>query len=202
MMNDNAAMHMHPHCGSKFSWSAIFAGALVGVGTSFLLNLFAMAIGLSAFTTSPAGLSTLAVGGFVGMLIGVIVSMYATGWVAGCIARPMCHKAHHGMLYGFVAWVVALLMVMFLAAPVGRFINLAAETRFHIAAPTTAPNAVVLTNQRGNAVTVSANHNGKTKAAVVDVEKATNTLVITIFFRGAATQSQINIKAYARRCNR
>jgi len=60
-----------PHVYKRISWTAIFVGAIVAVGLSFLLNLFGIAIGLSAFTLSTDGASVLAVGGLVGMIIGV-----------------------------------------------------------------------------------------------------------------------------------
>ncbi|MBA2650910.1 MAG: hypothetical protein H0U73_01370, partial [Tatlockia sp.] len=39
----------------KISWSAIFSGALIGLGLGFLLQLFGIAIGLSAYHSTSAG---------------------------------------------------------------------------------------------------------------------------------------------------
>lgn len=115
--------HKH-HCAMKcISWTAVIAGALVGVGLSFLLNLFSIAIGLTAFTTTPEGLATLAIGGFIGLLIGAIVSMFVAGWVAGYLGRPFCLNNHVGSLYGFVTWCVALIITVLLTSHMGLFIS-------------------------------------------------------------------------------
>ncbi|MBA2648925.1 MAG: hypothetical protein H0U75_04855 [Legionella sp.] len=88
------------------SWSAILVGALVGVGLSFLLNLFSIAIGLSAV---GAGKSHLAYGGMIGIIISVIVSMLAAGYAAGYLGRG-CSRDNLGILYGFTTWCLALLL--------------------------------------------------------------------------------------------
>ena len=64
----------------RMSWTAIFVGALIGTGLGFLLHLFGIAIGLSAFSLTPDGATAVAIGGIVGMLIGVIASMLAAGY--------------------------------------------------------------------------------------------------------------------------
>lgn len=108
----------------RISWSAIIVGALVGVGLGFLLNLFSVAIGLSAFrATTEGGAMTLAVGGLVGLAIGTIVSMYLAGWVAGYLGRPYCLKRNLGVLYGFVTWSVALVLTVILTAHLGHYVT-------------------------------------------------------------------------------
>lgn len=114
----------HQCCSIKcISWAAIFVGAIVGVGLGYLLNLFSVAIGLSAFTTSPEGLTAFAVGGFVGFAIGGVVSMFVAGWTAGYLAHPYCSKRNSGSLYGFTTWVVAFIMGVALAAPIGHYVS-------------------------------------------------------------------------------
>jgi hypothetical protein len=105
------------------SWTAIFIGGLVGVGLGFLLNLFSVAIGLSAFSTSPEGVSAFAMGGFVGFAIGVIVTMFTSGMVAGALGRHRCPECNMGTLYGFSAWVVALILAILLAAPAAKLVS-------------------------------------------------------------------------------
>jgi hypothetical protein len=105
------------------SWTAIFVGALVGVGLGFLLNLFSAAIGLSAFSTSPEGVSAFAMGGFIGFAIGVIVTMFVSGMVAGALGRHRCPQCNLGALYGFSAWVVALIFIVLLAAPAAKYVS-------------------------------------------------------------------------------
>src|SRR5687767_10657531 len=77
-------------CGCRpkaISWTAILAGALVGMGLTFLLNTFSIGIGLSLVRTTEDGLTSLAIGGFIGLLIGAIVSMFAAGFTAGCLGK-------------------------------------------------------------------------------------------------------------------
>lgn len=101
---------IHHHHFKRMSWTAIFVGALVGVGLGFLLTLFSMAIGLSLFTLSSNGAIVLAIGGFLGVLIGLIVSMLAAGYAAGYLGRLYCPERNLGILYGFTTWTVALLL--------------------------------------------------------------------------------------------
>jgi LytS/YehU family sensor histidine kinase len=105
------------------SLKAIFVGALVGLGVSFLLNLFGVAIGLTAFTTSPEGATTLAIGGFIGVTIATVVSTFLGGLVAGYFARNTLHRsALLGALYGFVTWCVALILMVLFAAHLSQFV--------------------------------------------------------------------------------
>ena len=120
---------MHVSCMKRFSWSAVIVGALVGIGITFLLNLFSIAISLSAFNVNSAtGAATIAVGGLVGIAIGIIASMFTAGWVAGYLGRPHCFKRNLGILYGFTAWCLAFLIGVFVASHVGHYV--AAYTSF------------------------------------------------------------------------
>jgi MFS family permease len=113
----------HHHCGHKtFSWSAVIVGALVGIGISFLLNIFSIAIGLSVFPTTTNGEVTLAIGGFIGVVIGSFVAMFIAGWVSGYLGRGHCKKRNLGVLYGFAAWCLALIVLVFISANLGHFI--------------------------------------------------------------------------------
>jgi hypothetical protein len=107
------------------SWNAIFISALASVGFSFLLNLFSIAIGLTAFKTTPEGAATtLATGGFIGILIGIIASMFFSGWLAGYLARPAyTNRINLGSLHGFVAWCLALLITITTFTYVGQFVT-------------------------------------------------------------------------------
>ena len=107
----------------RLSWTAIFAGAFVGVGASFLLNLLCVGIGLSAFSATEDGATVLAIGGFVGLVISAFISMFAAVWVAGYIGRPLSSNRHLGELYGFITWSVALILTILLASHVGKFVT-------------------------------------------------------------------------------
>src|ERR1700722_7871136 len=104
---DNRIMH-GTDC-KCLSWKPIFAGALTAIGLSFLLNLFSVAIGLTAYTTSSEGVETMAFGGLLGTAIGVIAAMFAAGWVSGYLGQRYCVQRHVGCMYGFLTWCVALI---------------------------------------------------------------------------------------------
>ncbi|KTD19953.1 Uncharacterised protein [Legionella lansingensis] len=116
--------HEHHHCivhpFKRISWTAIFAGAIVGVGLGFLLNLFGLAIGLSAFTLNEEGGTVLAIGGLIGILIGVIASTVVAGYTAGYLGRLYCPKRNLGILYGFMTWSIALFLSAILTGHVGQ----------------------------------------------------------------------------------
>lgn len=105
------------------SWTPIIAGALAAVGFSFLLNLFSVAIGLTAFTTDSAGIETLVLGGLLGTAIGIIAAMFGAGWISGYLAIRHCEKRHIGALYGFLTWCLALIIAIFLATHAQQYIS-------------------------------------------------------------------------------
>src|SRR5262245_61097816 len=114
-----------------FSWRAVLAGALVAVGLSFLLNLFSLAIGLTAFNVKDGALS-LAIGGFIGMLIGVIAIMFFAGWVSGYLARHPNHDPRFGVFYGLAAWCLGLVITLILASQISQFITANSYAMFNI----------------------------------------------------------------------
>lgn len=174
--------HVCNHVGYKcVSWTAIIVGAIVGIGLSFLLNLFSVAIGLSVFSISTEGLVTLAVGGFIGLLIGGIISMFLSGFTAGYIARPYCSTRNLGLLYGFATWSLALILTVLLTSHVGQYIS--SYSNF-ISNPAT---IIITTNESAPAVKAS----NSVQTIAVNAEKATNTfgigafIVFCLFFIGA-----------------
>jgi hypothetical protein len=105
------------------SWSAVIAGAVVAFVISFLLNLFGVAIGLSAFTNTQTGVQAIAIGGFVGLIIIAIVCMYVGGMVSGYLGRTYCDKRNLGALYGILAFGVALFFAILFASPMSHFVS-------------------------------------------------------------------------------
>lgn len=100
------------------SWSAIIAGALVALSLSFLIHMFNLGIGLSAFTTNRNGMLALAIGGMLWLLLTGIVTMFMSGWVAGKIASRYTDKPCEGILHGFLSWSLALILALTLATNV------------------------------------------------------------------------------------
>jgi MFS family permease len=162
---------MHKCCSFKcISWTAILVGAIVGVGLGFLLNLFSVAIGLSAFSTSPEGMTAFAVGGFIGLAIGTVVSMYVAGYTSGYLAHPHCPKRNSGALYGFTTWVVSFILVVLLTGPISHYVT--ASTGF------ITNHTVVVGPAASNDTTVSA------EKAANDTGKVALAL-FSLFFLGA-----------------
>jgi hypothetical protein len=120
MLNQSCSMHKEDcRC---FSWRPVFAGALVALGLSFLLNLFSGAIGLMAFTTNDQGIENLALGGMIATALGIVASMFAAGWVSGYLGSRSCSKGHLGALYGFLTWCLALLVMVFIADSMTKYV--------------------------------------------------------------------------------
>lgn len=118
-----AEQHGYHCCFKSISWSAVIAGALVGVGLTFLVNLFCVAIGLSVFTPSKEGVTTLVISGFIAMVVGVIAALFVAGWVAGYLGRKHSHNRQIGSLHGFLAWSVAILISASMAVSLNQFVT-------------------------------------------------------------------------------
>lgn len=119
--------HRHLCWAKCISWSAVLSGALVAIGLGFLLNLFGLAIGLSAFTTDKEGMAALAIGGYIGLLIGAVITMYIAGWVAAYLGRHYYRNLNYfnrriGAVYGFVTWAAALIIMVIIAAQINDYI--------------------------------------------------------------------------------
>ena len=172
--------HGYPWC---IAWTAIFAGAFVGIGLSFLLNIFNLAIGLSVFSQlGEGGMATLAVGGLIGMLIGTIIVMFLSGLVSGYLGRTSCHKQNLGILYGFLTWVLALILTAIFAAQLGNYISTYSNEM------TNPSNINLVVNSNKGAMLTKTQANGTVN---VNVEKAVNLfslstfIIFILFFVGA-----------------
>ena len=171
---ETAGQHTHGHLYLKcISWSAIVVGALVGIGLSFLLNLFSVAIGLSIVTTSKEGMMSLAIGGFVGLVISSIVSMFFAGTAAGYLGRSYCAKRNLGVLYGFTTWSLALILTALLTSHIGHYVSNYSDF-------ITNPTVIVVTHDR-NMPAMSQSTQNNTSVVTVNAQKATNNLGITSF---------------------
>ncbi len=113
------------HCSvfpfKRISWTAIFVGALVGLGLTFLLTLFSVAIGLSAVTVNKSGTSAIAIGGLCGIAIAIVASMITAGYASGYLGRIYAPKRNLGILYGFTTWGVSLLLCTAVWSHIGQY---------------------------------------------------------------------------------
>lgn len=178
-------VHEHAHCHHKhFSWTAVIVGAFVGIGLSFLLNLFSIAINLSLVSTTKEGMVTLAVGGFIGILIGAIVAMFVAGFTAGYLGRPYTVK-NLGPLYGFTAWCLALILTALLTSHMGRYVT--AYSNF-----ASNPSEIIVTDNNSPAGMMPMNMvNPNNGMPVMNAQKSINSLgmgtflIFILFFIGA-----------------
>lgn len=100
-------------CLKCISWTGIIVGAFVALGLSFLLYLLTAGLGLSTMTLSQQGLLALGIGGFIFIIILSFLIMFISGWITGLIARGYCYRPSFGLLHGFTAWCLALLLAIF-----------------------------------------------------------------------------------------
>ena len=177
------------HWGKCISWSAIIVGALVGLGISFLLNLFGLAIGLSVFTTTKEGMIALAIGGFIAMLIIAVVSMYTAGWVAGYLGKNHGNK-HLGILYGFATWCLALLVAVALGSSMHRYVDYQNYTMGRSVVNTsTNPDAPLVSNtdvgrtgtENRAGLDSTKNANSPNQVTTVNTEKAAHLAGMSLF---------------------
>ena len=106
---------------SRICWSAVISGALVAIGLGFLLQLYSIAIGLSAYNFSSTGAATVAIGGLLGLLIGVMASMGVAGFVSGYLGRFFYSNHQGGVIYGFLTWSLALLLSAIMVLPLVHY---------------------------------------------------------------------------------
>ncbi|HVT62521.1 MAG TPA: hypothetical protein VHD33_03425 [Legionellaceae bacterium] len=106
--------HWKHHLYHSVSWSAVFAGAVAGVGINFLLNLFALAFGIASFAHDANGHTIFSAMGFLWFCIAAIIAMFITGWLAGRLTPRVMPTPHWGIVYGFLAWSLLLILTIIL----------------------------------------------------------------------------------------
>ncbi|STY31237.1 Uncharacterised protein [Legionella wadsworthii] len=99
---------------SPISWTALFSGALAGVGLNFLLNLLALTIGLCSFSITASGETNLSLWGFGWFILFSLISMFTTGWVAGALSPKILKRKLWGLLIGFLSWSILLIFIIVL----------------------------------------------------------------------------------------
>jgi hypothetical protein len=95
----------------NFSWSAVIAGVLVGLGSQLTFNLLGVGIGAVSFNADPQGMAISAFIPTIWILLSGIVAMFLGGWLTGNIASQNNSLAN--ALHGFVTWGIATLITFF-----------------------------------------------------------------------------------------
>ena len=178
--------HSNCNCShsKRISWSAILVGALVGVGLGFLLNIFSVAIGLSAFTLGPDGAVIVALGGLIGIVLGLFVSMLVAGYTAGYLGRLYCPLRNLGIVYGFTTWTVTLLLSAVVTAHMSTYVTTYANTVSN-------STVIVSTNQSNTPTTVTTKSNSEGTQKAVKINTTPKTLawgafsIFALLFIGA-----------------
>lgn len=182
---------------TRVCWAALFAGAFVGVGLGFLLNLFGMAIGLSAYSSTPNGATVIAIGGVIGLLIGAIAAMGTAGFVAGYLGRFHHCYCHGGVLYGFITWSLALILSALLIIPMSHYVSFYEDNLNPSFAPVEISHAVT----GANVDAVNPNNPSTPPASVQSKHLAWSGWVLFILFFVGALSSCIG-GCYGMRCKR
>lgn len=100
---------------NQIAWGAVFAGAATALVVQLLLNMLAVAVGLTAVGVgapdNPSGTTVTLAAGLWWVASGVFASA-----LGGAVAGRACGKPIEATaaLHGFVAWAVATLVVMYL----------------------------------------------------------------------------------------
>ena len=98
--------------GSRISWGAILAGAVLALALYFLLTLLGAAIGLSV--AGDAGAAELGTGAAVWSVVVTALCLFAGGYAASHFTVGE-HKVE-AAVYGLVVWAVVFSMLLWLMA--------------------------------------------------------------------------------------
>jgi MFS family permease len=87
-------------------WTAVIAGATVGVALWVLLQVIGMGAGLATVNLDDSGsLRSVGIGTTVWTILAPLIALFIGGLVAGRIADTFDYKV--GAMHGFVAWSIA-----------------------------------------------------------------------------------------------
>ena len=97
--------------GSRVSWGAILAGAVMALAVSFVLTLLGSAIGFSA--SDAVSNNTLAWGSGIWAILAMVVALFIGGWITSqCVVGETKTES---VVHGVIMWGVTFAMVMWFA---------------------------------------------------------------------------------------
>lgn len=147
----------------RTSWGAIFAGALVALMTTFLLNLLFAGIGLTSFdpATSNNPLEGFGTGSIIAVVVINVIALFLGGMVTGRLAGSP--RRGDAVLHGILTWsVLTIGTVLLLTSALGRIVGgvaglvgntLSSVTQGAVAAAPDAANAAQDSGLLGNVQT-------------------------------------------------
>lgn len=157
---------------NKLDWSALFAGAIGGVGLNFLLNLLALAIGLSSFSIAQEGSTRFSLAGYSLFCFSAFIAMFFTGWLAGKLSSGLLLRKAWGLVHGFLAWCLLLLFTVMLITNLIQYTAFHANFTSNLAGINISANSPMMTETLSEQKGVS---------AIPDTEKAKKILRINSF---------------------
>lgn len=157
-LHEQATHLNNPHYHARrITWSAVSTGALVALGLTFLFNLFMLGLGLAGYSVNYHEFRNASVGTLIGGMIGGFILLLFAGWVTGKLIRPNLKDLHclehplatppthhheltscikewsckSALLHGFLAWVLYLILSLFVLALISLATSNAALNRLH-----------------------------------------------------------------------
>lgn len=100
--------------GMRVSWGGIFGGVLAAVGLLLLLAALGVAVGITAVDPQSMQLGKLGIGAAIWTGVSLLLSLFLGGLVASRLGATFDRTT--SFFEGFLVWVVALLLVAYLAA--------------------------------------------------------------------------------------
>lgn len=100
--------------GMRVSWGGIFGGVLAAVGLLLLLAALGVAVGITAVDPQSMQLGKLGISAAIWTGVSLLLSLFLGGLVASRLGATFDRTT--SFFEGFLVWVVALLLVAYLAA--------------------------------------------------------------------------------------
>ncbi|RUR07523.1 hypothetical protein [Legionella sp. km772] len=170
------------------SWSALFAGALGGLGLNFLFNLLALAIGLACFSVDETGKTLFSLGGCLGFGFFTLLAMFLNGWLAGILSPRNLEAKAWGLLWGFLSWCILLVFTIILLMNMIQFLAFHSNFTSNLVAIKIQNNAPMLTETKAHGLKTSPlSFNIETNKKIITL----NAFITFILFAMGAVASSI-----------
>ena len=90
---------------TKVSWRGIWAGLFMVAGVQILMQLFGIAIGVSALNSSQSGLDSVSLWQGIWAIVSTLSAYFFGGWIASAMTPAL--RRSEGVLIGTVLWAFA-----------------------------------------------------------------------------------------------
>src|SRR5690349_4557248 len=113
-MNDSTSVRAEDllPVGSRVSWGAILAGAVVALAVYLVLTLLGSAVGLSVSDDVRSG--TLGTGAAVWAILSTVVALFLGGWVTS--QTTVGENKTEAIIHGVIMWGVVLFLMLWLVS--------------------------------------------------------------------------------------